>query len=91
MILSFKVYWQNWPTSRPSTKKDSLKLLAEIDSPISDADAYEADIRPSLLEGGFGLDDFMKENESFFGSGAGGPRSGDDAGNPGAGPLLAIR
>ena len=28
----------------------------------------EAGLRPAILEGGFGLDDFMKENESFFGS-----------------------
>jgi rhodanese-related sulfurtransferase/rubrerythrin len=49
-------------------KKRLLEILAEIDSPIADTDAYEAEIRPSILEGGFGLDDFMKENESFFGS-----------------------
>ena len=49
-------------------KKRLLELLSEIDSPITDAEAYESDIRPSILEGGFGLDDFIKENESFFGS-----------------------
>ena len=49
-------------------KKRLLEILAEIDSPVSDTDAYEADLQPSVLEGGFGLDDFMKENESFFGS-----------------------
>jgi rubrerythrin len=49
-------------------KKRLLEILAEIDSAISDTDAYEADLRSSILEGGFGLDDFMKENESFFGS-----------------------
>jgi len=49
-------------------KKRLLEILAETDSAISDTDAYEADLRPSILEGGFGLDDFMKENESFFGS-----------------------
>jgi rhodanese-related sulfurtransferase/rubrerythrin len=49
-------------------KKRLLEILAEIDSPIADTDAYEAEIRPSILEGGFGLDDFMQENESFFGS-----------------------
>jgi rhodanese-related sulfurtransferase len=49
-------------------KKRLLEILAEIDSPISDTDSYEADLRPSILEGGFGLDDFMKENESFFDS-----------------------
>ncbi len=47
-------------------KKKLLELLAEIDSPITDTDAYEADLRPSILEGGLGLDDFMRENESFF-------------------------
>ena len=49
-------------------KKRLLEILAEIDSPIADTDAYEAEIRPSILEGGFGLADFMQENESFFGS-----------------------
>lgn len=49
-------------------KKRLLEILAEIDSAITDTDAYEADLHPSILEGGFGLDDFMKENESFFGS-----------------------
>ena len=53
-------------------KKRLLEILAEIDSPVSDTDAYEADLQPSVLEGGFGLDDFMKENESFFGSVQGG-------------------
>ena len=47
-------------------KKRLLELLAEIDSPITDTDAYEADLRPSILEGGLNLNDFMKENESFF-------------------------
>ncbi|MGW8301296.1 MAG: rhodanese-like domain-containing protein [Desulfobacterales bacterium] len=49
-------------------KKRLLEILAEIDSAIRDTDAYEAELRPSILEGGFGLDAFMKENESFFGS-----------------------
>jgi rhodanese-related sulfurtransferase/rubrerythrin len=49
-------------------KKRLLEILAEIDSPISDEAAYEAELRPSILEGGFGLDDFLQENESFFGS-----------------------
>jgi rhodanese-related sulfurtransferase/rubrerythrin len=49
-------------------KKRLLEILAEVDSEITDTDAYEADLRPSILEGGFGLDDFMKENDSFFGS-----------------------
>jgi rhodanese-related sulfurtransferase/rubrerythrin len=47
-------------------KKKLLDLLAEIDSPVKDADAYEADIRPKILEGGFQLNDFMKKNESFL-------------------------
>ncbi|MBW2489793.1 MAG: sulfurtransferase, partial [Deltaproteobacteria bacterium] len=49
-------------------KKRLFEILAEIDSPITDTDAYEADLRSSILEGGFGLDAFIKENESFFGS-----------------------
>jgi sulfur-carrier protein adenylyltransferase/sulfurtransferase len=49
-------------------KKRLLELLSEIDSPVPDTDAYEADLRPSILEGGFGLDDFINENESFFSS-----------------------
>ena len=49
-------------------KKRLLEMLAEIDSPIADTDAYESDLQSSILEGGFGLDDFMKANESFFGS-----------------------
>jgi rhodanese-related sulfurtransferase/rubrerythrin len=49
-------------------KKRLLEILAAIDSAISDTDAYEAELRSSILEGGFGLDDFIKENESFFGS-----------------------
>jgi rubrerythrin len=49
-------------------KKRLLEILAEIDSPISDTDAYEAGLRTSILEGGFGLDDFIKENTSSFGS-----------------------
>ena len=49
-------------------KKRLLEILAEIGSPVSDTDVYEAGVRSSVLEGGFGLDDFMKENESFFGS-----------------------
>jgi rhodanese-related sulfurtransferase/rubrerythrin len=47
-------------------KKRLLEILGEIDSPITDTDAYEAELRPSILEGGLGLDDFMQENESFF-------------------------
>ena len=47
-------------------KKKLLDLLAEIDSPVKDAEAYEADIGPNILEGGFQLTDFMKKNESFL-------------------------
>jgi rhodanese-related sulfurtransferase/rubrerythrin len=47
-------------------KKKLLDLLAEIDPPVRDANAYEADIRPKILEGGFQLNDFMKKNESFL-------------------------
>lgn len=49
-------------------KKRLFEILCEIDSAVTDPDAYEAGIRPVVLEGGFGLDDFMKENDSFFGS-----------------------
>ena len=49
-------------------KKRLLEMLGEIDSPIADTAAYEAGIRPAVLEGGYRLDDFIKENESFFGS-----------------------
>ena len=47
-------------------KQKLLDLLAEIDSPVKDANTYEADIRPKILEGGFQLNDFMKKNESFL-------------------------
>ena len=47
-------------------QKRLLEILAETDSPVSDTEAYEADLRPSILEGGFGLNDFIKENQSFF-------------------------
>jgi rhodanese-related sulfurtransferase/rubrerythrin len=47
-------------------KKRLFELLAEIDSAGKDVEAYEADIRPTILEGGFQLDDFMKKNESFL-------------------------
>jgi len=49
-------------------KERLLEILAEVDSPITDPDAYEASIRPSVLEGGFGLNDFIKENEASFNS-----------------------
>ena len=47
-------------------KKRLFDLLAEIDPPGKDIQAYEADIRPAILEGGFRLDDFMKKNVSFL-------------------------
>lgn len=47
-------------------KKRLLEILAEVDSPITDTDAYEASVRPSVLEGGLELNDFMKKNESFL-------------------------
>ena len=49
-------------------KKRLIDILCEIDSAVTDTESYEAQIRPAVLEGGFGLDDFMKENESSFGS-----------------------
>ena len=42
-------------------KKRLLELLAEMDSPISDIEAYEANLQPSILEGGLKLNDFMQE------------------------------
>jgi len=47
-------------------KKRLFDLLAEIDPPGKDIQAYEADIRPAILEGGFELDVFMKKNEPFL-------------------------
>jgi rhodanese-related sulfurtransferase/rubrerythrin len=47
-------------------KKRLLEILGEVVSPITDTDAYEADLRPSILEGGLNLNEFMKDNESFF-------------------------
>ena len=49
-------------------KQRLLEILSEIDSPITDTDAYEAELRPTVLEGGYGLNAFITENESFFGS-----------------------
>jgi len=49
-------------------KKRLVDILSDIDSPVTDMTAYEAQIRPTVLEGGFGLDDFIKENESSFDS-----------------------
>ena len=47
-------------------KKRLFDLLVEIDPPDKDIQAYETDIRPTILEGGFQLDAFMKENEPFL-------------------------
>ncbi|MGD9042640.1 MAG: sulfurtransferase [Desulfobacterales bacterium] len=47
-------------------KKRLFDLLSEIDPPGKDIEAYEAHIRPTILEGGFELDAFMKENEPFL-------------------------
>ena len=47
-------------------KKRLFDLLTEIEPPDKDAEAYEADIRPTILEGGYHLDAFMKKNEAFL-------------------------
>ncbi|MGD2100186.1 MAG: ferritin family protein [Desulfobacterales bacterium] len=47
-------------------KQRLFDLLAEIDPPDKDIDAYEADIKPSILEGGFKLGEFMQKNESYL-------------------------
>jgi rhodanese-related sulfurtransferase/rubrerythrin len=47
-------------------KKRLFDLLAEIDPPHKDIQAYEADIQPTILEGGFQLDAFMRKNEAFL-------------------------
>jgi len=47
-------------------KRRLFDLLAEIDPPGKDVETYEADIRPTILEGGFHLDEFMKKNEPFL-------------------------
>ena len=47
-------------------KQRLFDLLAEIDPPDKDIAAYEADIKPSILEGGFKLDEFMQKNESYL-------------------------
>jgi rhodanese-related sulfurtransferase/rubrerythrin len=49
-------------------KERLLEILSEIDSPIADVDAYEAEIGTAVLEGGYNLNAFLTENESFFGS-----------------------
>ena len=47
-------------------KKRLFDLLAEIAPPGKDMEAYETDIKPAILEGGFHLDDFLKKNQSFL-------------------------
>ena len=47
-------------------KKRLFDLLVEIEPPEKDAETYEADIQPALLEGGYQLDAFMKNNEAFL-------------------------
>lgn len=47
-------------------KKRLFDLLAKIDPSDKDVETYEADIRPTILEGGFELDEFMKKNEPFL-------------------------
>jgi rhodanese-related sulfurtransferase/rubrerythrin len=47
-------------------KKRLFDLLVEIDPPDKDAETYEADIQPTILEGGFQLDEFLKKNEPFL-------------------------
>jgi rubrerythrin len=47
-------------------KQRLFDLLVKIDPPDKDMDAYEAGIKPSILEGGFKLDEFMQKNESYL-------------------------
>jgi rubrerythrin len=47
-------------------KQRLFDLLTEIDPPSKDMEAYEAGIKPSILEGGFKLDEFMQKNESYL-------------------------
>ncbi|MGD2185159.1 MAG: rhodanese-like domain-containing protein [Desulfobacterales bacterium] len=47
-------------------KQRLFDLLVEIDPPGRDIRAYESDIKPSILEGGFNLDDFLQKNEPFL-------------------------
>jgi rhodanese-related sulfurtransferase/rubrerythrin len=49
-----------------SHKKMLFDLQAEIDSPGKDVGALEAQAESLLLEGGFGLEEFMRENASFL-------------------------
>jgi rubrerythrin len=47
-------------------KKRLFDLLTEVDPPDNDIEAYEAELQPTSLEGGFQLDAFVKQNESFL-------------------------
>ena len=47
-------------------KQRLFDLLTEIDPPGKEIEAYEADIKPAILEGGYQLDDFMQKNESYL-------------------------
>ena len=47
-------------------KQRLFDLLGEIDPPGKDLQAYETDIKPTVLEGGFKLDEFLQKNEPFL-------------------------
>ena len=43
-----------------------LELLDQVDPPGRDQTAFEADIRPTFLEGGFRISDFLEQNEPYL-------------------------
>ena len=47
-------------------KKRLFDLLSEIEPSGMDMAAYEADIRPAILEGGYQLDAFLEQNKAFL-------------------------
>ncbi len=47
-------------------KQRLFDLLSEIEPPGMDMAAYEADIRPAILEGGYQLDVFLEQNKAFL-------------------------
>ena len=47
-------------------KQRLFDLLSEIEPPGMDMAAYEADIRPAILEGGYQLDAFLEQNKAFL-------------------------
>ncbi len=47
-------------------KKRLFDLLSEIEPPGMDMAAYEANIRPAILEGGYQLDAFLEQNKAFL-------------------------